>query len=332
MKFGILASHQFPQDANLTVSINGMLGVVEYARDLDFDSVFTINHFVANLQTPQALSMTSKIIEISGHMQVGTGILILPLYHPVHIAEEFATLDHLSGGRVILGVGAGYRDEEYDAFGISKAERGGRLKESVEIIKALWSGEPVHYEGKYYQLNGQKIGIKPLTPGGPPLWIGAGARAAVERAAKLGDAWLTPGNTPNPEYFAKHLAIYDAAREEAGLPVEGVERPIIKELYIAEDPEEARRDVSEYLEREYRAYSQYGDLKWFETQKEALLKNSLVFGSPEEVTAKVRELTDLGFNHFIFRCAWMGMPWEKAKRSLRLFAEEVRPHFKADKA
>jgi alkanesulfonate monooxygenase SsuD/methylene tetrahydromethanopterin reductase-like flavin-dependent oxidoreductase (luciferase family) len=330
MKFGILASHQFPQDADLGESIKGMLGVVEYARDLDYDSVFTINHFVANLQTPQALSMTSKIIQISGRMQVGTGILILPLYHPVHIAEEFATLDHLSEGRVILGVGAGYRDEEYAAFGISKAERGGRLLESVEIIKALWTGEPVHYEGKYYQLNGQKIGIKPRTPGGPPLWIGAGARAAVERAARLGDAWLTPGNTPNPDYFSKHLAIYDDARRAANLPVEGIERPIIKELYVAEDPEEARRDVHEYLEREYRAYSQYGDLKWFETQKEALLKNSLVFGSPEQVTAKVRELTDLGFNHFVFRCAWMGMPWEKAKRSLRLFAEEVRPHFKAN--
>ena len=241
MKFGILASHQFPQDANIKESIDGILGVVEYARDLNYDSVFTINHFVANLQTPQALSMTSKIIEISGRMQVGTGILILPLYHPVHIAEEFATLDHLSGGRVVLGVGAGYRDEEYEAFGIPKSERGGRLKESIEIIKLLWTGEPVHYEGKYYQLNGQKIGLKPLTPGGPPLWVGAGARAAVERAARLGDAWLTPGNTPNPDYFSKHLAIYDDARREAGLTIDGIERPIIKELYVAEDPEEARR-------------------------------------------------------------------------------------------
>lgn len=327
MKFGILASHQFPDGVNIGEAIAGLIGVVEYARDLDYDSVFTINHFVANLQTPQTLSMTSKIIDVSGRMQVGTGILILPLFHPVHIAEEFATLDHLSGGRVILGVGAGYRDEEYAAFGIPKSERGARLDESIRMIRALWSGEPVHFEGKHYRLDGQKIGLKPLTPGGPPLWVGAGARPAVERAARLGDAWLTPGNTPNPGYFAKHLAIYDQARHDAGLSIDGIERPIIKELYVAEDPEEARRDVHEYLEREYRAYAQYGDLKWFETQKEALLEYSLVFGSPEQVTAKMRDLTDLGFNHFIFRVAWMGMPWEKAKRSLRLFAEQVRPQF-----
>jgi alkanesulfonate monooxygenase SsuD/methylene tetrahydromethanopterin reductase-like flavin-dependent oxidoreductase (luciferase family) len=329
LQFGILASHQFPAELDVRDNLKAMFGLVESARDLGFDSVFSINHFVGNLVTAQTISVMARLIEISGSMRVGTGILILPLYHPLHIAEEFATLDQLSGGRIVLGVGVGYRDEEFDAFGIPKAERGARLEEGVKLIRELWSGKPVDFTGRFWSIKGHRIGIPPCQQGGPPIWIGAGARKAVERAARVGDAWLTPGNSPNPGYAAKHIGYYDAALAAVGKPTSGIVRPLLKEMYIAEDPAEARRDILDYLGREYRAYANYNDIKWFDTEWEGLLKNSMFVGSPEEVTGQMQAFIDMGFNHFILRSFWGGLPWQKAERALRLFAEKVRPHLKA---
>ena len=169
MKFGVLASHQFPFEDDLSLRLKELFSLTQLAADRGYDSVFTINHFLANLQTPQVISMTASMLEYSGSMQVGTSILLLPFFHPVHIAEEFATLDQLSGGRMILGVGAGYRDVEFDTFGIDKKRRGARLAECVDVIRKMWTGEPVHHDGEFYKLDGVSSGVRPLQAGGPGL-------------------------------------------------------------------------------------------------------------------------------------------------------------------
>jgi alkanesulfonate monooxygenase SsuD/methylene tetrahydromethanopterin reductase-like flavin-dependent oxidoreductase (luciferase family) len=152
MEFGILASHQYPQSENLRESLKDLFSLVEYAAELQYDSVYAIHHYVANLQTPQVISMTGALLRYSGDMNVGTAILLLPFIHPVHVAEEYATLDHLADGKLILGVGAGYRDAEFDAFSLNKRERGSRLSESIDVIRKLWTGEPVYHQGKYLYL------------------------------------------------------------------------------------------------------------------------------------------------------------------------------------
>lgn len=325
MKFGILASHQFPRDADLGRSIGELIEYVQGARDLGYDSVFAINHFLGNLQTPQTISMMARLIDHSGDMMLGSGILILPLYHPVHIAEEFATLDQLSGGRIVLGVGAGYRQEEFDSFGISMDDRGGRLREGIELIRALWTDEAVSYSGEHFAIENKRIGVAPLRPGGPKIWVGAGARVPVARAARLGDAWLTPGNSPSPDYLPKHVGIYNDALVAAGKPVDGIERPILKEMFIDEDGDRARELAVEYLRREYAAYGQYEALDWFNSRWQELIDNSLLVGSPDEIVAKIRGIAAHGFNHFVFRSFWGGMPFSEAQRCLTLFAEKVRP-------
>ncbi|MGJ3558031.1 LLM class flavin-dependent oxidoreductase [Streptomyces sp. INA 01156] len=163
MKFGIMASHQYPHTDDLGKHLSDLFGTVELAAELGYDSVWTINHFQSNLATPQPISMMTSLIPRSGNMTLGTGILLLPLFHPVHVAEEFATLDHLSGGRVVLGVGAGYRENEFAAFGIDPDTRFRRLDESLRLIRALWSGQTVHQEGEFYPLSGASIGVRPLT-------------------------------------------------------------------------------------------------------------------------------------------------------------------------
>lgn len=324
IKLGLLASHQWPRELPLDTSISGLIELVQTARDLSFDSVFTINHFLGNLASPQPISMMATLIPHTGNMQIGTGILILPLFHPVHVAEEFATLDQLSGGRMILGAGVGYRKEEYRAFGIDMKQRGRMLEESIEVIRSLWSGEEVDFQGRYYNVQG-RISCPPRQSGGPKIWIGAGARKAVQRAARLGDAWFTPGNTPSPDYMPKHLAIYNDALQAAGKATAGIERPLLKEVYVSHDPNEAKREVVHYMRKEYQAYASYEALSWFEDRWDEILEHSLLVGTPEQVTRKMQTFVEMGFNHFVLRPFWGGLPYDRAERTLRLLAEEIRP-------
>jgi alkanesulfonate monooxygenase SsuD/methylene tetrahydromethanopterin reductase-like flavin-dependent oxidoreductase (luciferase family) len=328
MKFGIMASHQYPHEDDLGQHLRDLFGTVELATDLGFDSVWTINHFQSNLATPQPISMTAALIPHSGDMMIGTGILLLPLFHPVHVAEEFATLDHLSGGRVVLGVGAGYRDNEFAALGVDPDSRFRRLDESLRVIRALWSGETVDHEGEFFRLQDARIGVGPLTPGGPPIWVGAGGKKAVRRAARLGDAWYAPGNSPNPTFLPKHLAVYNEALAEYGKPLEGIERPVGVELYCAPTTGQAVDVALQFARREYSTYAEYPALRWQRDRFDELVRNTLLLGSPDALIERIRELADLGLNHLIFRPGWLGMPTEKVHESLRLFAKEVIPAFR----
>jgi len=328
VKFGIMASHQYPHGDDLRKRLDELFSTVELAAELGYDSVWTINHFQSNLATPQPISMTASLIPRSGTMTLGTGILILPLFHPAHIAEEFATLDHLSGGRVVLGVGAGYRDNEFAAFGVDPATRFRRFDESIRLIRALWSGETVDHDGEFYPLSGGTIGIRPLTPGGPPIWIGAGGRTAVRRAARLGDAWYAPGNSPNPGYLPKHVAVYNEALTEYGKDPASVERPIGVELYCAPTTHQAVETALPYARTEYATYAEYPALRWQRDRFDELVRHTLLLGSPEFLIERIGALRELGFNHVIFRPGWLGMPVEKIHASLRLFAAEVFPAFR----
>lgn len=328
MKFGIIASHQYPHDEDLGGHLRDLFSTVELAAELGYDSVWTINHFQSNLSTPQPISMTASLIPRSGDMMIGTGILLLPLFHPVHVAEEFATLDHLSGGRVVLGVGAGYRENEFAAFGVDPDSRFRRFDESLRLIRALWSGETVDHDGEFFPLHDAQIGIRPLTPGGPPIWVGAGGKKAVRRAARLGDAWYAPGNSPNPRFLPDHKGVYDDALTEFGKPLTGLERPVGVELYCAPTTERAVEVALPRARVEYSTYAEYPALRWQRDRFDELVVNTLLLGSPEMLIERISALRDLGFNHLIFRPGWLGMPAADVHASLRLFAEEVFPAFR----
>src|SRR5262249_21114049 len=136
------------------------------------------------------IPMLSYLMRDAEGMTIGTNILIMPLLHPVHVAEDAATLDLLSGGRHVLGIGVGYRDAEFQTFNVPLKERAQRMDERVEIMRRLWNEDKITYSGKIFQIKDLGIGLKPRRKGGPPIWLAAVVDAAVKRAAKLGDAWL----------------------------------------------------------------------------------------------------------------------------------------------
>lgn len=322
-RYGLLASHQYPRTQNLREQLGELFGLVEYGAELGYDSVFAIHHYVANLQTPQVTSMVASLLPYSGEMQVGTAIMLATFMHPVQIAEEFATLDQLSNGRIVLGVGSGYRDDEFDAFGLDKTTRGARLAETVEVVRALWQDEPVHHEGRFYRLDGQRISVPPLQPGGPEIWIGAGAFPAIRRAARLGDAWLAPGNPPTAGWFDEAVGEYDAALAERQRTPS--RRPVIVELFCAATDEEARAQAEPFVRDEYFTYSDYKQLSWQKSRFDYLWDEVFLIGSPETIARKIIDLRSHGFDHIIHRPFWIGMPIEMARESIRLVATEVRP-------
>ncbi len=328
MKFGLLASHQYLHSDDLQQRLAELWDLAETAQQLGYDSMWTIHHYLANLATFQPISMTARLAGITDTMTIGTAILLAPFLHPVHVAEEFATLDQISGGRVVLGLGAGYRDNEFDAFGIPRAERAGRLTESIEIIRQMWSGEEVDYRGRHYQVSGHTISVPPHQPGGPPIWIGAGGKPAVKRAARMGDAWFAPGNSPSPRYLVKALALHDQALAEAGKTREGREYPLIVELFCGPDDKTAVELALPYMEREYMIYSEYEAISWQKSRIEELVRTTFHVGSPATLIARIESLRALGINHVIFRPFWTGMPASVSTDSVRRFAEEVIPHFR----
>ena len=165
----------------------GLLDQIAFADELGYDSIWlTEHHFVEDGYTPSPVPLMAAIAARTRRVEISTDILILPLYHPVKLAEDIATIDILSRGRVMLGVGSGYRDEEFAAFGTSRRERASRMEEGVAVLRGCWGERPISFAGRHYRLDAIDVVPKPVQKPHPPLWMAATAEPAARRAARLG--------------------------------------------------------------------------------------------------------------------------------------------------
>ena len=327
MRFGILLDHQYDRGDDVAARLPELVDLVQTIRDLGFDSVFGIHHYLSNLRTLQPLPLLARLVDHTGSMQIGTGIYIVPLTHPVQLAEEVATLDQLSGGRFVLGAGAGYRTEEFEAFGIPRKERTSRMVESLEVMTRLWSGEEVTHHGEHFRLDGVQLSMLPVQRPHPPIWIGANSPAAIERAARLGYPWLASGNVKR-NWAVGNLADYRVALVAAGHEDVGRTYPIHRDLSIADSRAEAIARVEPYVRRSYGEYTGYG-LDYFETMFEEFKEKSFFFDTPDGVAARIADFASGGFDHFVFRVQWLGCPLEVSIGILERFAREVMPRFRS---
>ncbi|WP_238010528.1 LLM class flavin-dependent oxidoreductase [Dactylosporangium sp. AC04546] len=326
MKFGILLDHQYAPGDDLHRRTAETVEYVQHIRDLGYDSVFGIHHYLSSLSTPQPLPLLSRLIDHSGTMQLGTGILILPLGHPVHWAEEIATIDQMSGGRFVLGIGSGYREIEFASFGLERRTRVSRMNEALEVMQRLWTGETVTHKGQHFQLDGVRCSVLPVQRPHPPVWVGANGPIGIARIARQGLPWLAPSNVRR-NWAVGNLADYRAARLEAGFTEDGAEFPIHRDLCVADSFDEAFAIAGTEVRRSYDEYVQYG-MDYFATQWEGIKHKALFFGSPDDIAAKVRDFADAGYNHFVFRAQWLGLPIERSVEIVERFAREVMPRFR----
>ncbi|MCE2526053.1 MAG: LLM class flavin-dependent oxidoreductase [Actinomycetia bacterium] len=326
MRFGILLNHQFSRTDSLAARLGETVELVTAASELGLDSVFEIHHYLARLQTPQPLTLLARLIPASGDMELGTGVYISTLAHPVHIAEEVATLDQLSGGRVTLGVGAGYRRDEFRSFAVNAKTIGRRFVESLQVLRALWSGQPVTHLGEFFQLEDQTISVLPAQPGGPPLWIGANAPKTILRAARIGDAWI-PSPNVKPRWAIGNLQAFRQEAQACGRLKQIRRYPILRETYVSSSGAQAEKGAGRYIRDEYLHYSGY-NLEYFETRFGDLRQKAFLWGLPDDIAAGIDKLAAAGFDHFIFRMSWLGMPFSFTIKSLELLVREVIPRYR----
>jgi alkanesulfonate monooxygenase SsuD/methylene tetrahydromethanopterin reductase-like flavin-dependent oxidoreductase (luciferase family) len=316
MRFGVQLNHRYSEDDDLTSRIHEAAQTTELIRDLGYDSVFVHHHFVAEEPTPQALPLLGYLAAVSGQMRLGVGVYVATLEHPVALAEHFATVDQITGGRLVWGVGSGYRPAEFSAFGADIADRQDRLYETLEIVRRLWSGEAVVFRGRHFQLDGARIGIMPKQSPGPPIWIGAMGRSAILGAAGHGNTWLC-APIPTLDVATAQLRAFKDAQARLGIETRSCEYPLLRELCIADSDEDARAIAGEGLWKEYR--------ERHAESYETLMRDAFLIGSPQTVAANLRRYADAGWNTFIFRVNWQGMSPGKARATLERFMAEVAP-------
>jgi alkanesulfonate monooxygenase SsuD/methylene tetrahydromethanopterin reductase-like flavin-dependent oxidoreductase (luciferase family) len=334
LRFGLAIMNDFPPDVVPASRLSALREQVQAAERGGIESIWVLQHYLGSMPTLQPLHLLAALSPYAGEMRLGTNMYILPLRHPVGAAEEFATLDHLCGGRAIAGVGLGYRENEFDAFGVPMTQRLGRFNESVEIMRRLWSGERVTYEGKYFRLHGDKISLLPVKAGGPPVWVGAGGKpAAVERAARLGDAWIIPPHVTG-ERLRELLSIYRDARRAHGRG-EAEELVVRRDILLDEDAELAWQIGSRAraaLSGEYGRYNRpddTADYAYLGGAEEAVrqAREAYLFTDPETAVAELKAIEATGVTTVILRMQWFDLDQDRMLHSLDLFAQRVLPLF-----
>ena len=335
LRFGLAVMNDFPAGVVAAERLAPMREQVRAAARSGISSIWVLQHYLGAMPTLQPLPLLASLAEHAGEMSLGTNMFILPLRHPVDVAEDFATLDHLTGGRTIAGFGLGYRENEFAAFGIPLDERVTRFEESIAVIRSLWSGQQTTFDGRHFRLDGARISLAPVQPGGPPIWVGAGPhKTGARRAARLGSAWIVPPHVP-PDRLAELLEVYRQEREMLGEPVSDL--VIRRELVLDSDPERARAigtAARGELSRQYARYNapQAGDAYRHlvdDTAAAEVADESYLFTDPAGAVQALRELERIGVTYVVLRAQWFGLGQEQVLRTLELFDREVRPHFQA---
>jgi alkanesulfonate monooxygenase SsuD/methylene tetrahydromethanopterin reductase-like flavin-dependent oxidoreductase (luciferase family) len=207
VKLGLFLSAQFKPDDPLSARIAEMDRQILDAERLGFESLVLGHHYLARSAFLQPIPLAGYLAGMTSRIKIIFGVLLAPLLNPLALAEDIATLDALSGGRVIVGLGAGYRTIEFKTFGASYENRFKTLEQYVPLLRALWSGEEVTATGAFGELSGAKIEIHPHSPEGPPIWIGAFGDIGIRRAARLDAAWLA-GPEGDDEALLARLEMY----------------------------------------------------------------------------------------------------------------------------
>jgi len=233
-RFGLMYDCRRPPDGPLSMT-EVYAATVEQAvlaDRLGFDQVwFTEHHFLEDGYLPAFQPLAGAIAARTEQIRISTDIALLPLYHPIRLAEEMAVLDHLSNGRMELGIGMGYVPEEFAAFGVPLKNRVSMTEEGIDILRGAWAGGPFDYAGKRYRLDGVDVHPKPVQPGGPPLWIAAMSTAGAERAARFGTNLLPQGKR------AEVLDPYRDAVAAGGDDPDDRRYGIIRSFYVSDDRE-----------------------------------------------------------------------------------------------
>jgi alkanesulfonate monooxygenase SsuD/methylene tetrahydromethanopterin reductase-like flavin-dependent oxidoreductase (luciferase family) len=327
--FGIITCQRYPGETRTDEDLYAdALDLAVHAEELGFDSVWTSeHHFVDDGYLPSLLPMCAAIAARTQRVEIGTGLLLIPLHDPIRIAEDATAVDLISRGRLILGLGLGWRGEEFEGFGVPMGERVRRLEDSVRVLRGAWSGRSVG-AGVY-------VTPRPVRDDGPPIWIGGWAEGAVRRAGRIADGFVASGGTPAE--FAEQVAWVREERERRGGD-QTFGLGLHRRTFVWTGPESEAWEL-------VRPFMRYVSWKYDDMEvargragpppspppmtpaEEAALREEILIGAPEQVAEQITLYKEAAGPelHFIADLYWPGMDPQLQRETMRIFAEEVAP-------
>lgn len=341
--FGLITCQRYPGDDRTDVQLYAQaLDLAERAERFGLDSVWVSeHHFVDDGYLPSLLPMCAAIAARTNRVRIGTGVLLAPLHDPLRLAEDAAVTDLISAGRLILGVGLGWREEEFAGLGVPLTERVPRMVASMDTMRRAWRGElapGVSPGPRQDPGNRAAVPVRPLPaqPGGPPLWIGAMSEPAIRRAGRIADGFMA--TEVSPAMLAEQVALARQEFEVAGrtgdfaisvhLPVfawDGPEGP---------DGWDLIRDSCRYITWKYEdmedAWGRTGEPRLpppMTFADEDALRASIILGTPARVASAIDEYRRAagGDLTFVARLYFPGLAWDVQCRALEIFARQVAP-------
>ena len=279
IRFGMSLPHRAPDPLDALVTRR----VAERADRLGFSDLWVTENTLDHVYSLDPIVALTYAAAVTTRIGLGVAVVILPVHNPARLAHQIATLDFLSNGRAILGVGLG-RPEHYGWFQVPQARRVRRFNEALEIIKRLWAEPTVSYQGELLQLEGATMPLKPVRKPHPPIWLGGGHPDSLQRAATVGDGWMGAGGSSTAE-FGRSVPLLRAALEKAGR--DPAAYPISKRVFLSvhERPEVARAEIDRWFREVYH------NPKGVDTAG--------VHGTKQQVAAQLEGLIAAGANHLL---------------------------------
>ena len=308
LHFGITVSCQQVQGP---FDAAGMKSVAQRAEALGFDSIWATDHIAFQNPILEAVVALSTMAGWTERIALGTGVLLLPLRHPSLVAKQIASLDFLSGGRVILGIGVGGEGaKDFDAVEIPRSERGARCNEAIEVLRRLWSEQPASHKGRFFQFEDVRMEPPPVQPGGPPLWVGGRSKAALRRVAERAEGWLA--YFVSPDRFRRDWATVTELADAAGRDPARLTPAFTAAIAMDADAAKAQVRLAEHLSKRYGMN--------FEPER---VRSLAVAGTPADCCDRVAEYVDAGATSFVFLLT--GPVEAMTEECDRIFEEIARP-------
>jgi probable F420-dependent oxidoreductase len=314
------------------------LELVRLAERVGFDSAWVSEHHgSSDGYLPSLLAMLAAFAAVTERIELGTGVILTPLHDPLRLAEDAAVVDQLSGGRLLLGIGNGWREEEFRMFGASRAERGARTEETIEVLRRAWTGRRFSFEGRTLRYDRVKVTPQPARPGGPPILLGGYTSKAVIRAGRLADGYIT--DETGPDELTSYLELVARGASGAGRDPDALMVVLLQNAFAWRDgdPWPLIRDGVVQQLGAYEAWGKGADTPEHDRLEPAApseedLRLSTPAGPPDEVARALLATTRAAGDrdvHLVVRLHYPGMDLETASRAIELFAAEVLPALKA---
>lgn len=333
--FGLLSAQLRPGETDWDRAYEHTIRLAVEAEKLGFGSVWTTeHHFVDDGYMPSLAVVSAAIAAATNDIEIGTGVILAPLHHPLRLAEDAATVSLLSGGRFILGVGLGWSETEFAGLGVDRTKRGAAMEEILEILPAAWSGEPFEHRGDIYEL--PELAVRPTPSTKIPVLVGGGAEAAIRRAARLADGIYA--NVPKDQFLQQLDWIEDECEKIGRDPAE-----LRIFHYSVMLPAASEEDaIDRYTDHLWQMYWKYSDMEdsvarmgppppappFDHSKRDQLYGRATAAGTPEQIVEKLRSIQEEASLtvEFAARSYFPTLEYQAQLELMEQLAEEVAPH------